>query len=72
MSAIVVGSLLSLLGLLGLVLAAGSIDTGMCHFGLALFAVCVGLDRVWVIMAVIIAGSFGGTGSATGYSGAAR
>jgi hypothetical protein len=37
MSAVVIGSLVSLLGLLGLILAGGAIDNGMYHFGLALF-----------------------------------
>jgi len=38
MSAVVIGSVVSLLGLFGLILAGGAIDTGMYHFGFALFA----------------------------------
>lgn len=37
MSALVIGSLVSILGLLGLFLASHAIDTGMYHFGFALF-----------------------------------
>ena len=37
MSAVIIGSLVSLLGLFGLILAGGAIDRGMYHFGLALF-----------------------------------
>ena len=37
MSAVVIGSLVSILGLFGLVLAANAIDQGMYHFGFALF-----------------------------------
>ena len=48
MSAIVIGTLLSLLGLFGLVLAGGAIDTGMYHFGLALFAFAFLFD-LWLI-----------------------
>ena len=48
MSAIVIGSLLSILGLIGLVLAGGAIDSGMYHFGLALFAFAVFYD-LWLI-----------------------
>jgi hypothetical protein len=48
MSAIVIGALLSLLGLLGLVLAGGAIDAGMYHFGLALFAFAFFFD-IWLI-----------------------
>lgn len=38
MSAIVIGALVSVLGLFGLVLAAGALDSGMYQFGIALFA----------------------------------
>lgn len=48
MSAIVIGALLSMLGLFGLVLAGGAIDTGMYHFGLALFAFACFFD-LWLI-----------------------
>jgi hypothetical protein len=48
MSAIVIGALLSVLGLFGLVLAGGAIDTGMYHFGLALFAFAFLFD-MWLI-----------------------
>ena len=48
MSAVVVGSLLSLLGLFGLVLAGGAVDAGMYHFGLALFAFAFLFD-LWLI-----------------------
>jgi len=37
MSAVVIGSAVSLLGLFGLILAGGAIDRGMYHFGFALF-----------------------------------
>ncbi len=37
MGALVIGSLMSILGLLGLVLAADAIDAAMHHFGFALF-----------------------------------
>jgi len=37
MSAVVIGSAVSLLGLFGAILAGGAIDTGMYHFGFALF-----------------------------------
>lgn len=48
MSAVVIGTLLSLLGLLGLVLAGGAIDSGMYQFGLALFGFAVFFD-LWLI-----------------------
>jgi hypothetical protein len=48
MSAIVIGSLLSLLGVFGLVLAGGAIDSGMYQFGLALFAFAFFFD-LWLI-----------------------
>jgi ABC-type maltose transport system permease subunit len=48
MSAVVIGVLLSVLGLFGLVLAGGAIDTGMYHFGLALFAFAFFFD-LWLI-----------------------
>ena len=48
MSAIVIGSLLSVLGLVGLVLASGAIDDGMYQFGLALFAFAFLFD-LWLI-----------------------
>jgi hypothetical protein len=48
MSAIVIGTLLSVLGLVGLVLAGGAIDPGMYQFGLALFAFAFLFD-LWLI-----------------------
>jgi hypothetical protein len=48
MSAIIIGSLVSLLGVLGLVLAGGAIDNGMYHFGLALFGFAF-LYVMWLI-----------------------
>jgi len=36
-STVILGALVSVLGLLGLILADGAIDIGMYHFGLALF-----------------------------------
>lgn len=48
MSAIVIGVLLSALGLFGLILAGGALDNGMYHFGLALFAFACFFD-VWLI-----------------------
>ena len=48
MSAIVIGTLLSILGLFGLVLAAGAIDAGMLHFGLALFGFAFFFD-LWLV-----------------------
>ena len=48
MSAVVIGSLLSLLGLFGLVLAGGAIDSGMFHFGLALFGFAFFFD-MWLV-----------------------
>ena len=48
MSAVVIGSFLSILGLLGLILAGGAIDTGMFHFGLALFGFAFFFD-LWLV-----------------------
>jgi ABC-type maltose transport system permease subunit len=48
MSAVVIGTLLSLLGLFGLVLAGGAIDNGMYQFGIALFGFAVLFD-LWLI-----------------------
>jgi hypothetical protein len=48
MSAVIIGAVVSLLGLLGLVLAEGAIDTGMYHFGLALFGFAL-LYVLWLI-----------------------
>ncbi len=48
MSAVVIGSLLSILGLFGLVLAGGAIDAGMYQFGLALFGFAFLFD-LWLI-----------------------
>lgn len=48
MSAFVIGSLLSILGLFGLILAGNAIDTGMYHFGLALFGFAFLFD-LWLI-----------------------
>ena len=48
MSAVVIGSLVSLLGLCGLILAGGAIDTGMYHFGFALFGFAL-LYVFWLI-----------------------
>jgi ABC-type maltose transport system permease subunit len=48
MSAVVIGTLLSLLGLFGLVLAGGAIDSGMYQFGIALFGFAVLFD-LWLI-----------------------
>ncbi len=50
MSAVVIGILLSILGLCGLALAAGAIDNGMFHFGLCLFGFAVFFDW-WLIKA---------------------
>ena len=41
MSAWVIGALVSMLGLLGLVLASNALDAGMYHFGFALFGFAV-------------------------------
>jgi len=41
MSAWVIGAVVSGFGVLGLILASGAIDTGMYHFGLALFGFSV-------------------------------
>ena len=41
MSAVVIGALVSILGLLGLILAGNPIDPGMYHFGIALFGFAV-------------------------------
>ncbi len=41
MSAFVIGTLMSILGLLGLILAANAIDAGMLHFGFALFGFAI-------------------------------
>jgi ABC-type maltose transport system permease subunit len=48
MSAVVIGTLLSLLGLFGLILAGGAIDSGMFHFGLALFGFAFFFD-MWLV-----------------------
>ncbi len=48
MSAIVIGTLLSILGLFGLVLAGAAIDPGMYQFGLALFGFACFFD-LWLI-----------------------
>ena len=48
MSAVVIGTLLSVLGLVGLVLAGGAIDAGMLQFGLALFGFTFFFD-LWLI-----------------------
>ena len=48
MSAWVIGALVSGLGLLGLVLASNALDTGMYHFGFALFGFAV-LYVFWLI-----------------------
>lgn len=48
MSAWVIGAAVSGFGVLGLVLASGAIDTGMYHFGLALFGFSV-LFVFWLI-----------------------
>jgi hypothetical protein len=48
MSAIVIGTLLSILGLLGLVLAGGAIDAGLYQFGLALFGFAFLFD-LWLV-----------------------
>jgi len=48
MSAVVIGVLVSVLGLFGLVLAGGAIDQGMFHFGLALFGFACFFD-LWLI-----------------------
>lgn len=48
MSAVVIGALVSILGLLGLILASNAIDTGMYHFGFALFGFAV-LYVFWLI-----------------------
>jgi hypothetical protein len=48
MSAVVIGALVSVLGLFGLVLASRAIDTGMYHFGLALFGFAV-LYVLWLV-----------------------
>ena len=48
MSAIVIGTPLSILGLVGLVIAGGAIDSGMYQFGLALFAFACLFD-LWLI-----------------------
>ncbi len=41
MSAFVIGSLVAILGLLGLIVAANAIDAGMLHFGFALFGFAI-------------------------------
>jgi len=41
MNAWVIGGVVSLFGVLGLVLASGALDTGMYHFGFALFGFAV-------------------------------
>lgn len=48
MSALIIGVLMTLLGLGGLVLAGGAIDTGMLHFGIALFGFAFFFD-LWLI-----------------------
>ena len=48
MSAIIIGTLLSILGLIGLILAGGAIDTGMFHFGLSLFGFAFFFD-LWLV-----------------------
>ena len=48
MSAVVIGILVSILGLLGLILASNAIDAGMYHFGFALFGFAV-LYVFWLI-----------------------
>jgi hypothetical protein len=48
MSAVIIGTLLSILGLVGLILAGGAIDTGMFHFGLALFGFAFFFD-LWLV-----------------------
>jgi hypothetical protein len=50
MSAVVIGTLLTVLGLCGLTLASGAIDAGMAHFGLCLFGFAVFFDW-WLIKA---------------------
>jgi hypothetical protein len=50
MSAVVIGTLVSILGLFGLVLAGGAIDSGMYQFGLALFGFAFLFD-LWLIKA---------------------
>jgi hypothetical protein len=48
MSAWIIGAAVSGFGVLGLVLASGALDTGMYHFGLALFGFSV-LYVFWLI-----------------------
>jgi len=48
MSAWIIGAVVSGFGVFGLVLASGAIDTGMYHFGLALFGFSV-LYVFWLI-----------------------
>ena len=48
MSAWVIGALVSVLGVLGLVLASYALDTGMHHFGFALFGFAV-FFAFWLI-----------------------
>ena len=48
MSAWVIGALVSVLGLVGLVLAGHALDAGMYHFGFALFAFAV-FFAFWLI-----------------------
>jgi hypothetical protein len=50
MSAFVIGTLVSILGLFGLILASNAIDTGMHHFGFALFGFSV-FYVFWLIKA---------------------
>jgi ABC-type maltose transport system permease subunit len=48
MSSVVIGVLMSMLGLYGLVLAGGAIDSGMYQFGLALFGFAFLFD-LWLV-----------------------
>lgn len=48
MSAVVIGTLLSLVGLVGLILAGDAVDAGMFHFGLALFGFAFFFD-LWLV-----------------------
>jgi hypothetical protein len=48
MSAVVIATLLSILGIVGLILAGGAIDSGMLHFGLALFGFAFFFD-LWLV-----------------------
>ncbi len=48
MSAVVIGAVVTALGLLGLILSAGAIDSGMHHFGIGLFGFAV-LYVFWLV-----------------------